>query len=88
MKRLLGCGMLCALLAAAQIAPSNQQILEIADFVGSLAGAVLRTTLSADVDDPEVSVRVHPDIGKSTVSSAKAFFSNFISAIVCHSKLS
>jgi len=80
--------MLCALLAAAQIAPSNQQILEIADFVGSLAGAVLRTTLSADVDDPEVSVRVHPDIGKSTVSSAKAFFSNFISAIVCHSKLS
>lgn len=68
MRRLLGCGLLCALLAAAQITPSNQQILEIADFFGSVAGAVFRTTLSADENDPEVSVRVHPDIGRSTVS--------------------
>jgi hypothetical protein len=82
MRRLLGCSLLCALLAAAQIAPSNQQIGEIADFVGSLAGAVLRTTISNVEDDPDASVRLHPDIGRSTVSIYKPVLSTFKARLI------
>ncbi|XP_059487749.1 lipase 3-like [Neocloeon triangulifer] len=47
------------------VSPTEQQLVQIFELVGDVANSVLRTTLMADDDSPDV-VRMHPDVGRPT----------------------